>query len=302
MTLPSHDTHVDRRVRSLAKPEVQRLGKSESKLRAYQDEKLEIYHQQMSDMHDVFEKSRALRGGLQQLYEQWNKEILDRLSEIRADTDGRSNALVERLKDFASEFDSNLAQRKKGWRKAYTSDFDGLNGRSGAVEETTAGLSADIDKEREESLAQTQAETGPILEKLQEHRENLAKQVEERDEQDAAFRKGLSHSFELLKERIQAEKEVRTAQCAQDRADLEQKFAALNARFSEVHGSLKSAREEVMAAIGQERKENSAAQEHIVHHTMDFIHQFEAATKASSERQEEARKVIARIRQSTKEA
>lgn len=239
MVVPHNEGAGGPGIRALVKPEAQRLAQSEAKLKAYQDEKLEIYHQQMDDMHEVFEKARHLRGGLQQLYELWNKEILDRLSEIRAHTDQGSNAHFERLKEFASEFDTNLASRRKAWRKKYIADFEGLTTHSGKIEEVTEQLSADIDKEREESLAQTEAETGPILEKLVDHRENLTQQIQERGEQDAAFHKELKSSFEVLKERIAAEKVERTAQCVKDREDLEKRFASLNARFTEVHGSLK---------------------------------------------------------------
>ena len=67
----------------------------------------------------------------------------------------------------------------------------------------------------------------PILIKLQEHRENLAKQVEERGQQEVAFRKELANHFFMLKDRIEVEKAARTAECAKDRVDLEERFGSL---------------------------------------------------------------------------
>lgn len=286
----------------MIKPDVQRLSHSEAKLKAYQDEKLEIYHSQMHDMHNVFEKARGLRSGLQELYELWNKEILDRLSEIRGDTDRRSTALNQRLRDFSKEYEADLIKRRKAWRKKFIADFAGLDKHSVEIDEVTDKIREDIAKEHDESLAQTEAETGPILEKLEEHRQNLAKQVEERGQMEAAFRKELANHFFMLKDRIGVEKAARTSQCAKDRVCLEQKFAALDARFKEVHENLKKSHQEVREAIEQEQKENADAQEHVVHNTMHFITEFEAATKASTERQEAAIKVIEKIREATRNA
>eukprot|EP00438_Fugacium_kawagutii_P035411 Skav222077 [mRNA] locus=scaffold4586:77369:79461:- [translate_table: standard] len=71
----------------------------------------DMIYQQIHDMSG--------RGVLAKLYDQRNKEILDRLVAMRAKSDKEAKMNLDQLKDFCKEFVDTVAERKKAWKQKF---------------------------------------------------------------------------------------------------------------------------------------------------------------------------------------
>ncbi|CAL1126992.1 unnamed protein product [Cladocopium goreaui] len=103
----------------LTKSEVIRVTSAEAQLEPFQDEKLEIYCREHDDIAASFQEAREGRGVLAKLYDQRNKEILDRLVAMRSKSDKEAKMNLDQLKDFCKEFVDTVAERKKAWKQKF---------------------------------------------------------------------------------------------------------------------------------------------------------------------------------------
>jgi len=107
---------ASRRPMPITKPEVQGMAQREAKIQPYQDDKLEMYQKNHKDMDNIFQKAREVRAHLQDGSDARNKEVLDKLQNIRARVDNCTRQHHNRLREFSSQFDKNLADGKRHWR------------------------------------------------------------------------------------------------------------------------------------------------------------------------------------------
>jgi len=266
-------------IQALTKPETLRLGRAEAKLKPFQDEKLDIYNGHIDDMSMVFEQARHCRGGLQDLYAERNKEVLDTLAGIRARTDREARRQLDKLKDFAAEFDSGVSKGRKGWRAQLAADQNATNTRCTAIDNDVDGHLQAIQTEREECLAFTQAEYGPILDKLREHRGFLERQIAEREVHHEEFCTTLQDQFGKLRKRLGREALARQKQCDASKADAEKSYADLSQKLKQHDSAMKRRLDDLKAKIEKERNGRINHHETKVRKMMQFMEDFEAHLK-----------------------
>mmetsp|Transcript_1921 Transcript_1921/g.4338 ORF Transcript_1921/g.4338 Transcript_1921/m.4338 type:complete len:308 (-) Transcript_1921:54-977(-) len=266
-------------VLALTKPEKQRLEGVEAKLTPYQDEKLDIYSQHMNDMSLIFSEARNCRGGLAELYAERNREVLGTLAGIRARTDREARRQLDKLKDFAAEFDGGVSKGRRGWRARLQADQNETGARCGGIDGSIDGHFDAIQKEREECQAFTQAEYGPILDKLREHRAFLDRQIAERESHHSDFCTTLKDQFDKLRNKLGKEAQTRAKQCDASRAEAEKSYGELGGNLQNHDAALIQRLNALRAKLEKERQTRIACHDSKVHRTMRFMEDFEAHLK-----------------------
>ncbi|CAE7265487.1 unnamed protein product [Symbiodinium pilosum] len=210
----------------LTKNEVIHITSAEAELVPFQDEKLEIYCREHDDIAASFTEAREGRGVLAKLYDQRNKEILDRLVAMRAKSDKEAKVNLDQLKDFCKEFVDTVAERKRTWKQKFADDKNELTTRSTKMGETITALDEAIVQEHEDCLAHAAAETEPLLAALRKHNDFLAEQVAERSEEHDRFMGDMHSRFSSLRRRLAEEREARRERGHEMRQRAEDRFSS----------------------------------------------------------------------------
>mmetsp|Transcript_62101 Transcript_62101/g.116138 ORF Transcript_62101/g.116138 Transcript_62101/m.116138 type:complete len:310 (+) Transcript_62101:35-964(+) len=276
-------------VAPLTKNDVIRITAAEAELAPFQDEKLEIYCREHDDIAASFAEAREGRGVLAKLYDQRNKEILDRLVAMRAKSDKEAKLNLDQLKDFCKEFVDTVAERKRSWKQKFADDKNELTTRSTKMGETITALDAAIVQEHEDCLAHAAAETEPLLAALQKHNNFLAEQVAERGEEHDRFMADMQSRFQSLRRRLSEEKEVRREKGHDMRQRAEERFSSLDARVKQKEPEVHKHLEEVRARMSMELQMRSSSQESMVQDMMRFMAHFEKSISESGQRQEKTK-------------
>lgn len=262
---------------------------AEDALRAFQDEKLEIYTREHDDMAVAFDEAREGRGVLAKLYDQRNKEVLDRLLAMRAKTDREAKKHLDRLKAYSKEFDSSVSEKKRGWKQKFVADRNEITLRSTNMGETITGLDADIVKEHEDCLAHAAAETEPLLEALGRHRIFLNKQVNARGEENDRFEADTKQRFTSLRKRLADEEEARRIRGDDLRQEADVRFRELDAWIESKEPQVKRRLEEIRQRMKTERDERAQDQETTISNMMGFMAEFERSISEAGIRQEKTK-------------
>eukprot|EP00930_Biecheleria_cincta_P024204 TRINITY_DN17351_c0_g1_i1.p1 TRINITY_DN17351_c0_g1~~TRINITY_DN17351_c0_g1_i1.p1 ORF type:complete len:308 (+),score=92.74 TRINITY_DN17351_c0_g1_i1:79-1002(+) len=281
--------HGQQEIQPLTKPEAIRVMAAEDALRPFQDEKLEIYTREHDDMAVAFDEAREGRGVLAKLYDQRNKEVLDRLLAMRAKTDREAKKHLDRLKAYSKEFESSVAEKKRGWKQKFVADRNEITLRSTNMGETITGLDADLLKEHEDCLAHAAAETEPLLEALARHRVFLKKQVNARWEENDRFEADTKQRFTSLRKRLSDEEEARRTQGDDLRHAADGRFRALDAWMENKEPQLKKRLEEVRQRMKTEHDGRAQDQETTISNMMRFMAEFEQSISEAGKRQEKTK-------------
>eukprot|EP00434_Breviolum_minutum_P019574 symbB.v1.2.017268.t1/scaffold1347.1/size123984/5 len=292
----------------LTKAETIRVTSAESQLQPFQDEKLEIYCREHDDIAASFQEARDGRGVLAKLYDQRNKEILDRLVAMRTKSDKEAKLNLDQLKDFCKEFVDTVAERKKAWKQKFGDDSREITSRSSRMGETITSLDEAIVQEHEDCLAHAAAETEPLHAALKRHNEFLDTQVAERAEENDRFMNDMQTRFHYLRKRLAEEKEagqdkkphsqcryhlkrpeVRRERGHDMRQRAEERFSALEAKVKQKEPEVHRCLEEVRVRLADELDMRSTSQESIVQDMMRFMQHFETSISKSGQRQEKTK-------------
>ncbi|CAE7575834.1 hypothetical protein AK812_SmicGene9619 [Symbiodinium microadriaticum] len=274
---------------ALTKNEVIQITAAEAELSPFQDEKLEIYCREHDDIAASFAAAREGRGVLAKLYDQRNKEILDRLVAMRAKSDREAKLNLDQLKDFCKEFVDTVAERKRAWKQNFADDKSELTTRSTKMGETITTLDAAIVQEHEDCLAHAAAETEPLLAALSKHKEFLAEQVAERSEEHDRFMGDMQSRFHSLRRRLAEEREARRHKGHEMRQRAEDRFSSLDSRIKQKEPEVLRHLEDVRARMSMELQMRSTSQESMVQDMMRFMAHFEKSISESGERQEKTK-------------
>ncbi|CAE7799062.1 unnamed protein product [Symbiodinium sp. CCMP2592] len=274
---------------ALTKNEVIQITAAEAELSPFQDEKLEIYCREHDDIAASFAEAREGRGVLAKLYDQRNKEILDRLVAMRAKSDREAKLNLDQLKDFCKEFVDTVAERKRTWKQNFADDKSELTTRSTKMGETITTLDAAIVQEHEDCLAHAAAETEPLLAALSKHKEFLAEQVAERSEEHDRFMGDMQGRFHSLRRRLAEEREARRHKGHEMRQRAEDRFSSLDSRIKQKEPEVLRHLEDVRARMSMELQMRSTSQESMVQDMMRFMAHFEKSISESGERQEKTK-------------
>lgn len=273
----------------LTKAETIRVTSAEAQLQPFQDEKLEIYCREHDDIAASFQEARDGRGVLAKLYDQRNKEILDRLVAMRTKSDKEAKLNLDQLKDFCKEFVDTVAERKKAWKQKFGDDSREITSRSSRMGETITSLDEAIVQEHEDCLAHAAAETEPLHAALKRHNEFLDTQVAERAEENDRFMNDMQTRFHYLRKRLAEEKEVRRERGHDMRQRAEERFSALEAKVKQKEPEVHRCLEEVRVRLADELDMRSTSQESIVQDMMRFMQHFETSISKSGQRQEKTK-------------
>lgn len=273
----------------LTKSEVIRVTSAEAQLEPFQDEKLEIYCREHDDIAASFQEAREGRGVLDKLYDQRNKEILDRLVAMRSKSDKEAKMNLDQLKDFCKEFVDTVAERKKAWKQKFADDSKEITTRSTRMGETITSLDEAIVQEHEDCLAHAAAETEPLQAALKRHNDFLEAQTAERTEEHDRFMNDMQTRFHYLRKRLAEEKEVRREKGHEMRQRAEERFSVLEAKVKQKEPEVHRALEEVRVRLAEELEMRSTSQESIVQDMMRFMQHFETSISKSGQRQEKTK-------------
>jgi len=273
----------------LTKSETIRVTSAEAQLQPFQDEKLEIYCREHDDIAASFQEAREGRGVLAKLYDQRNKEILDRLVAMRTKSDKEAKLNLDQLKDFCKEFVDTVAERKKAWKQKFGDDSREITSRSSRMGETITSLDEAIVQEHEDCLAHAAAETEPLHAALKRHNEFLDTQVAERAEENDRFMNDMQTRFHYLRKRLAEEKEVRRERGHDMRQRAEERFSVLEAKVKQKEPEVHRCLEEVRVRLADELDMRSTSQESIVQDMMRFMQHFETSISKSGQRQEKTK-------------
>lgn len=273
-------------VEALRKPEAKQLTKSQAELRPFHDEKHEIYKRHNDVAGDVFERAREVRASMASVYEQRNKDIHDRLEGLQNKRDVEAKAILDSLRDFATRFDSNLAGRRKGWKKELKERREALTRRHADADADASRLDGLIRQEHEDCKAHTSAEVGPILEKLQEHRDALAKAAADREAAHQEFRANMEKSLGRLRCRLTEESTARRREHDETLAHARRQYAELSAAQARQGEDLRQRLAAVKAALESEHADASGSAAHVTGELLDFMAHFERSVGEGLEKQE----------------
>ncbi|CAJ1330694.1 unnamed protein product [Effrenium voratum] len=273
----------------LTKTEVIRVTAAEAQLQPFQDEKLEIYCREHDDIAASFQEAREGRGVLAKLYDQRNKEILDRLVAMRAKSDKEAKQNLDQLKDFCKEFVDTVAERKKAWRHKFADDSKEITTRSTRMGETITSLDEAIVQEHEDCLAHAAAETEPLNAALKQHNDFLERQVAERGEEHDRFMADMQSRFQAIRKRLAEEKEARRSRGHDMRERAEERFDAVERQVRQKEPQVRQGLEEVRQRLADELEMKSSSQESMVQDMMRFMAHFEQSISESGQRQEKTK-------------
>lgn len=275
-----------KKVLALTKPESKRIAHAEDSLRPFEDQKMAIYQQQLEEMSLAFAKSREVRSGLSEEYDNRNKQVMDKLQFMKARTDKEARQHLDMLKAFSDEFDETASAAKKKWRQQFILDQAAHETSSTALGDVITNLNAAIAQEHEDCIAHASAETGPIIEALERHRSYLAQQIAEREAQNFTFESTLREQFARLRRRRAEEILARKEQYAAGSAEAAKRFQLLSEHLQSQEEVAAREIEKLRQLLAHERKETLASEELIVGNMMNFMAEFEANNAETNARQE----------------
>lgn len=286
----------------MTKQDVLDIEIAKKALQPYQDEKLGLLHRENDDMSNAFVEAREGRGVLAQLYDQRNKEILDRLESMRKKIDKGAKKQLDRLKAFDHEMEQNTASRKKSWKQKFLKDKHDITTRQSGVSDTILELDAAIVKEHEDCLVLAAESTEPLLNALEKHRRFLAEQEKARAIENERFAEDMAHRFQLLRARISEEAEARSRNGVEIHEKANQRIRALEKRATahipEVQKKLDACRQR----LETELKLHSSAQEGVVADMMRFMHDFEESILVAGKQQEQTKAHLMKLQEMLRSA
>jgi len=264
-------------VAALTKPHARKVWTAQAKLGAYQDEKLDIYKEQLGHMAGVFENAREVRNRLQDEYDSRNQFIVDTLAEMRNNTDARCRVHQERLKEFSNKFDEEVTQGKKGLRAQLVADLTAAGRRHAAVQAELVKLNDAIQQEIKDCQEHTAAETGPIAAKLQEYSEDLDRQVAERHRHQDEYCVALKEHAAAIRLKLRAEAKAREEQIVNTQKQLEKQYKDMDSVREREAVSLKERFEDWHKRFEEQKVDRASAQASVVKDMVHYMEQFEKA-------------------------
>jgi hypothetical protein len=272
-------------VEPLTKPLAQTVWKKQANMGAYEDEKLGIYKNQLDDMGAVFEQARKVRAGLQAVYAERNQQILDDLAEIREDVDAKSKVLIDRLKEYAVEFEEKLGKGNKALLTQLKHDLLQAGKRYSAINKDIFRLDELIQQEVKDCQEHTTAEIKPIIARLQEHSDNLDAQMAERRVHQDEYCTTLADHFKGLREKLQVETEARKEQFVVINTQVEEHYTAINTVRDMEDVSLRERCADLREKLKAQNVDREKAQVGVCKDMLHYMDQFETAINAMNKAQ-----------------
>eukprot|EP00931_Biecheleriopsis_adriatica_P074734 TRINITY_DN48739_c0_g1_i1.p1 TRINITY_DN48739_c0_g1~~TRINITY_DN48739_c0_g1_i1.p1 ORF type:complete len:331 (-),score=81.63 TRINITY_DN48739_c0_g1_i1:5-952(-) len=285
----------------MTKFDVKSLLASQDTLRPFQDEKLEIYQQEHEDMSIAFDEAREGRGVLSQLYDQRNKEVLDRLVAMRRKTDREQKKQLDRLKDFCKWFEDTTKANRKSWKNKFVADKTDITHRSDNMSDTIFALDGAIEQEHQDCVAHAAAETEPLLEALERHRNFLAEQVAGRDLEYNRFNQQMQTRFSALRSRCAEEEKARREACHGMRERAQSSLRSLEARIAVKEPEIQGSLENIRGRMEEELQTRIEHQTSKVTEMMAFMKDFEESILEAGKRQAAAKAHLMKMRSMLRE-
>jgi len=276
-------------VHAFMKPEVVQNSLAQGKLKPFQDEKRDIYQKHMDIAADVFERARQVRAQMTTQYEARTKLIHDRLNDINKRNDAATQELNNTLKAFSNTFDEGLASRKEAWKAELKVGTQNLWKNVAANTEEETRLDGLIKAEHEACKEHTQKGIGPILEKLQEHRESLAKSIAERESKHKEFVDGLALGVQKLKKTLSEESRVRNQECTDSHARTKVAYAELKEKQRQQTEATRLRLQDFKNLVDLEERDTKNSNTWVTHEMMQFMEHFELNVRGAMEKQELAK-------------
>lgn len=258
-------------VEALTKPMAQRVMQGQQQLKAYQDEKLDIYHGQHDAMAFVFEDARSKRSGMQDEYDRRQQLVIDRLADMKAHTNLHTRKHLDGLKDFSRQFEETVAHEKRLWRQNLSTELAEVAKRIKVIEVDASRLDEAIKQEEQDCLSHTAAETGPINSRLAEHDAFLKVQVDERVTQHKAFSSTLEAEFKRLRRRLKNEADGREKQYASSTERLEKEYTIILEEQKKKDVLAVKRLEEIKASIEAEGVDRDDSRAVVIANMEDFM-------------------------------
>jgi len=153
-------------------------------------------------------------------------------------------------------------------------------------------LDEGIQTERAGSLKHAEQETGPIREKLREHRELLEKQVEERSKHHSEFTSTLNESFRRIRQKLQKESAAQNAQCMTSKSQAEERFNDLKTKQKKQESVIQARLVDIKQRLAHENQERSKALHSIISNMSQFMDEFTKSTDTSFVKQQETQELL----------
>lgn len=280
----------------LQKPEVKRVTAALTELEPWACEKREVYQHHSDVSAEVFERARQGRGNLSAVYEARSKFIHDQIAELKATNERRTREILNHLKQYSISFEENLSQRKKTWRSELRAGKDVLQKRGTFGDSELVRADSLIKEEHEETKRYTQAQVGPLLEQLEEHRQRLAATTAARGESHEIYCTALRQSFKKLREALVSESAARKQEIEETDAVARESYEDLRSKT----GVIIEAIQEEMAEVGEklkvEKADTSNSNTWITHEMMKFMAHFEGSVNESLEKQEVSKQYLVSLK------
>eukprot|EP00929_Paragymnodinium_shiwhaense_P003240 TRINITY_DN10366_c0_g1_i3.p1 TRINITY_DN10366_c0_g1~~TRINITY_DN10366_c0_g1_i3.p1 ORF type:complete len:249 (+),score=72.37 TRINITY_DN10366_c0_g1_i3:1353-2099(+) len=211
---------------------------------------------------------------------------------LQATNERRTREIMDNLKQFSLSFEEGLGQRKRSWKlelKAAKETFQ----RRGAAGDAEQNLcDSMIKEEHEETKRYTQAQVGPLLEQLEEHRQRLAATTAAREASNNEYRSTLSESFKKLNEALTDESSTRQKECAETEAVAHASYADLKAKTASLSDTIQTQLQEVSEKLATEKLDSSNSNTWITHEMMKFMAHFEGSVNESLAKQEASKQYL----------
>jgi len=272
-------------VAPFTKPVAKSVWRSQSALGAYEDEKLNIYQKQLHDMGSVFEQARHVRDGLTAVYAERNQHVLDLLAELRADTDERTKAHNDRLKEYSVEWEVKAHKGAKSLHNQLKHDLILAGRRYSADNKEITRLDESIQQEVADCVEHTTSETKPIIARLTEHSDNLNAQIAERHNHHDEWGATLEQQFRELRARTVVEEAARKKQFEVINKEVVEQYAALNVIRDVENAKLRETAVDLSAQLKVQNVDREKAQVSILKDMLHYMDQFEVAIAAMNKAQ-----------------
>eukprot|EP00747_Dinoflagellata_sp_TGD_P164284 gnl/TRDRNA2_/TRDRNA2_184012_c0_seq1.p1 gnl/TRDRNA2_/TRDRNA2_184012_c0~~gnl/TRDRNA2_/TRDRNA2_184012_c0_seq1.p1 ORF type:complete len:348 (-),score=84.03 gnl/TRDRNA2_/TRDRNA2_184012_c0_seq1:95-1138(-) len=256
---------------ALTKPEAQKILHAESKLRPFENEKMNVCYKNTDDLYSAFERARLVRQQLQDEYAARNRLVISNLQEIKQITDTEARKYKASLKTFAEQYEANMAEKKVIWEDACKKGFEELHVREQALGKHLDTTHSMIQKEAGEMEEHLSNATNNLLEQLRAHRATLKAIIAERAAGHEDYQYILEDKMQRLLARLKKETQIRSEACAKTLAETKVKAVVVEEELLKEKASVKSRFEEIESKIEVEGKDRIKSQKDVVENMQQFF-------------------------------
>jgi hypothetical protein len=284
-------------IKAIMKPETQRVFKGQTMLAPFQDEKREKYKHHMDVAGDVFERARQVRREMTNDQDAKFQLIYDKVNELRKRNDEATKKSLDTLKAYADHFEESLNGRKSKWKSELKAGRDFLVKRGSNNTDHLNRMDEMIKAEHENCIKHTSEGTGPILDKLQEHRESLAQTIAQREASHNEYCENLAENLERLKKQLGLEAKARKAECSETHERARAWYAEQNDKQRLYDNSMKERLAELRQVLDTEMRDTSNSNKWVTQEMMQFMEHFQFSVATSGGKQQAAKEHLISLKE-----